>query len=482
MNHKICGNTDQTWEENRMIEDMLTLSVKNMGQPIHYHDLLEIDFILRGSAQITRNNRIFKVDEGEIIVLNREDIHEIKSSAEDLLYVQLQMNLERYNQYIPNIWTVLFYCSPEDNNVVEENLKAEIKSYINSIYSLMEESASHVDAQKRVIYYCIEILANLKMGFEASATSVKMSNDQAARLWKMIDYMYDNHNRKLTLHEVAQQGYLSDDYTSRLLKEQNGRSFEAFMAFIRAEISIRYLLNTDMSITSIAYECGFSAPRYYITAFKKAYDCTPAEYREKNRDNFIVEKARTSSRILFDDGVSKEEVSRILNKFGLYLDVTNIIRKDLDIDFSHDQEQTSAEIPAVHMTDYRGFIMQRAYAGMQKPYTKLDDNAFCWKEQKAWKLLLTTQGASSRTEFNIHFSGLKKGSTYVCCRETSIQVPGSLQKIISAGKISELDRDIFEHMTDTNIEYDEISMEEELYMNIELSPDSFARIVLQEIS
>ena len=71
-----------------MIEKMITVSIKNAAQPIHWHDLLEINLVLSGEMEVVRNNRSFHVGAGELMVLNRDDVHSVSSESEDLLYVQ----------------------------------------------------------------------------------------------------------------------------------------------------------------------------------------------------------------------------------------------------------------------------------------------------------------------------------------------------------------------------------------------------------
>ena len=135
-----------------MIEKMLHISVKNTSQPIHWHDSLEIVFVLEGEMDVVRNNKTFQIKAGEIIVINRDDVHSISSKSDDLLYAQIHMHMEHYNQYIPDIWTVLVYCSPEEDDAVKKNLKKEIKSNISNIIQLIETQIINIDAERKIIY------------------------------------------------------------------------------------------------------------------------------------------------------------------------------------------------------------------------------------------------------------------------------------------------------------------------------------------
>ena len=94
---------------------------------------------------------------------------------------------------------------------------------------------------------------------------------------------------------------------SRILKKETGRNFEETVAYVRAECSIRYLLESDMTITDISYECGFSAPRYYNAAFKKFCGCTPAEYRKKIKSSIRYSDDVSADSLVIQEGVDRDE-------------------------------------------------------------------------------------------------------------------------------------------------------------------------------
>lgn len=470
-----------------MIEKMLTVSVRNQIQPIHWHDRLEINLVLQGEINVVRNNRSFSVKEGELIVLNRDDVHSISSESDNLLYVQLHINMEEFNQYIPDIWTILVYCSPEDDDAISRNLKAEIKSHISSIINLMEEQNTNIDAENKMILYCIDILSSFKMGFAAASNPAAkmMSEEQLSRLWKTIDYMYDNHNRKLTLHEVAQQIHVGDDYLSRLLKKLHGMGFEQFLGFIRAEMSIKLLLNTEMSITGIAYECGFSAPKYYNSAFEKTYGCSPAEYRKNNKANFLIEKNRETAEVIYEEGVDSENVKKLLTKYQLFIEEFSIEPQLVEFSISKPEESgeqtyeiTLPSKPRRSITDY---ILQRAIADVMFPCVKLAENIYAWTEKNAVKILLFNADNIYTKEIRVRIRSLDTAATYVYCRAKTPDIPETIMNITDSGKVIHLHRDIIDHMYDMAYEYGEVKGEENIFMNMELKNNQIAQILIQRI-
>lgn len=49
---------------------------------------------------------------------------------------------------------------------------------------------------------------------------------------------------------------------------------------IRLKHGSQLLKNKSMSIAEVAYECGFSNPKYFATCFKEDFGVTPKEYQK----------------------------------------------------------------------------------------------------------------------------------------------------------------------------------------------------------
>ena len=120
----------------------------------------------------------------------------------------------------------------------------------------------------------------------------KTSKILAGRLNRIMDYMYENYERKLTLSEIAENEKLSIYYLSHIIKEATGLSFQDLLSYIRVEESERLLLESNKKIGAIAEEMGFSAVRYYIKHFENWFGMHPLEYRKKYMGKSMVRESR----------------------------------------------------------------------------------------------------------------------------------------------------------------------------------------------
>lgn len=67
------------------------------------------------------------------------------------------------------------------------------------------------------------------------------------------------------------------------VKQVTGMGVNDYINRARIERSVELLLGTDMTISEISYEVGFSYPRYFSTSFKNMKGMTPTRFKQENR-------------------------------------------------------------------------------------------------------------------------------------------------------------------------------------------------------
>lgn len=69
------------------------------------------------------------------------------------------------------------------------------------------------------------------------------------------------------------------------VKQITGLGVNEYINRLRIERSVYLLANTNLSISEISYEVGFSYPRYFSTSFKQMKGVTPSQFKEKNKNS-----------------------------------------------------------------------------------------------------------------------------------------------------------------------------------------------------
>src|SRR4051794_37781490 len=91
--------------------------------------------------------------------------------------------------------------------------------------------------------------------------------------------MWDRYSEPLSLDAMASSAYLSRFYFSRLFRSTTGTSPGRFLTAIRLYKAKDLLLDTEMSVTDIAYGVGYNSLGTFISRFTRSVGTSPARYR-----------------------------------------------------------------------------------------------------------------------------------------------------------------------------------------------------------
>jgi AraC-like DNA-binding protein len=82
------------------------------------------------------------------------------------------------------------------------------------------------------------------------------------------------------LNDIAAELYLSKSYLQKMYKQYFGKSIIMDMIDFRLEKAKEFLTSSDMTVTDISRECGYSSYNYFVRQFKAAEGISPTEFRE----------------------------------------------------------------------------------------------------------------------------------------------------------------------------------------------------------
>ncbi len=105
---------------------------------------------------------------------------------------------------------------------------------------------------------------------------------QSKAVDKAQKYILQNyHHPDLSLKVVADKNGLSYYYLSHLFKKQMQTTFSKYVTKVRIDVATKLLQDKSMTISQVAFLCGFDDSGYFCKVFKKLKGTPPAAYRNK---------------------------------------------------------------------------------------------------------------------------------------------------------------------------------------------------------
>ena len=101
------------------------------------------------------------------------------------------------------------------------------------------------------------------------------------RLLEITNYIYANY-KDVTLDDLSEKFFLSKPYLSKYIKEKSGLTFGDILKQVRMKKARAMLKSSSATVESIAESVGYQNVEHFNRIFKKMYNITPVQYRNRH--------------------------------------------------------------------------------------------------------------------------------------------------------------------------------------------------------
>lgn len=274
-------------DESHPIQLLLHRGEVNFVVLEHWHKDLELNYFLESDAftdlgsYIWVNGKKIFASPGSITLINSCDIHALEptgtfeNTQDQILAASLIISHDFMKTVCPDVDNLTFVL--EGN---EEQL-GRLKSLFRQMIALNKDGEKEF-LYLRTIAIALEMTYILLTYFARQKNKGMLrSQKYLDRLAKVMDYMKQHYQEPLTLHGVAEQFSVSEQYLSRTFKTYTGRTFKQYLSQIRLAKAYYDVIQSEYSMIEIAMRSGFSDIRSFIGVFKAAYGMPPMQYRKE---------------------------------------------------------------------------------------------------------------------------------------------------------------------------------------------------------
>lgn len=124
-----------------------------------------------------------------------------------------------------------------------------------------------------------ELEKNKISRLQKESTLSESKDGYSKTIKKSIDYIHQNYKQHISLQDISNYVFLSHEYFSRLFKEEVGENFSSYLTNYRMKKAESLIKNTDMKISQIAIEVGYTNASYFSRSYKKFKGISPEDDR-----------------------------------------------------------------------------------------------------------------------------------------------------------------------------------------------------------
>lgn len=253
--------------------------------PYHIHPEIEVLHILSGRGLLVVGDHIGRFAPGDLLLLGSGLPHmlcsdPITSDSSEATHI-------RYAQFKQENFGAAFWQMPEQRGVT--HLLAQSARGLR----FDETSTPHLlpamdhlweTFGARRLWTLMDLLADMaSLRATTPLASVGyapvVTHRDSERLNSAIQYMNSHLTSPLQLTDVASAAGLSPQAFSRFFHKFMGIPFVEYVSSLRISLACRYLLETDRTIASICYLCGFNNLSNFNRQFLRYKNMTPKEFK-----------------------------------------------------------------------------------------------------------------------------------------------------------------------------------------------------------
>lgn len=248
---------------------------------LHQHGEIQISYVEKGSGTLIVGDRINDYKAGDILVIGSYIPHVFRSDArhkEESLMHTLFFNQDAFGKdffQLADLSSTQNFFKKAEFGMMVLTQKTKIIPLFDSLSK--QSKVEQISSLLLIIHY---INKSKTVPLSSFIYRKSFSDDEGKRMGKVYDYAMEKYGENITLEEIAERANMTKNAFCRYFKKRTNKTFFQFLIEIRIENACKLMLKQpELSIGTIAEQCGFNNIANFNRKFKEIKCCTPTQYR-----------------------------------------------------------------------------------------------------------------------------------------------------------------------------------------------------------
>lgn len=254
--------------------------------PWHWHDYFEFGVVEQGCAELQTPHHHELLQPGDAYFVNAGILHLNRAAGES---EAVCLHVHQFDRSLVASTGLVSrrYVSPVENALAFEaqifrGSRSEDRGLIHAVrsaFAAAEEDAS--GWEMAVSLYLTDAWRHLYhlSAHERRITSADGRED-ILRIKSMLSFIHSHYDQPVTVEEIARSAGICERECFRCFARVLDTTPKAYLTKYRVSAATRLLSETPLSITEIAYRCGFANSSYFGKVFHQMLGCTPRQFRK----------------------------------------------------------------------------------------------------------------------------------------------------------------------------------------------------------
>lgn len=244
----------------------------------HSHDYYEVFIVDKGPVPHMIKGKLQNLPEGALVFIRPDDVHSHICSDPETAFINFTFSRETAHTLFAYLFERekiqhLLSCDMPPMLFLDKTSKKRLITQINEFNTENWQDKNALKTRMRTI------LVNI---FSYFAESSLQSSPGASPIWliELTNKMSDPKNFISGIDRMIELGGKSREHLSRSFKKHYGITITDYLNGLRINYASNLLINTNIPIIDICFNCGFQSVSYFYRVFKEKNGVTPSIFRK----------------------------------------------------------------------------------------------------------------------------------------------------------------------------------------------------------
>ena len=241
--------------------------------PAHWHESLELHYILTGESVIYINQSPVIAKEGDLVICNSNELHQGFCSAAPMESCRLLFSLEDLSPERANRGYVF------QNHIQKDEVIKQL--FLELCREEANQAPGYKQACKAIVTQLMVHLCRNYVVQTLSREDTRRQKKNRERCNRLITFIEANYANPIANQDMADLVHLSKDRFEHFFRENFGLSALQYIQNYRMKMAKKLIKEGNVPISKVAEMVGFADYNYFGRTFRNHYGCTPTQMAKK---------------------------------------------------------------------------------------------------------------------------------------------------------------------------------------------------------
>ncbi len=241
--------------------------------PAHWHEHLELHYILAGESTIYINQTPIVAKEGDLVLSNSNEMHRGVCTTAPMESCRLLFSLEDLSPELDHRGYVFQNHMEKDERIKE--------LFVELCREEANQAPGYKQACKAIVLQLVVHLCRNYVTQTLSKEDTRRQQKNRNRCNRLITYIEANYANPISNQDLADLVHLSKDRFEHFFRENFGTTPLQYIQNYRMKMAKKLIKEGNTPVSKVAEMVGFADYNYFGRQFRNHYGCTPTQMVKK---------------------------------------------------------------------------------------------------------------------------------------------------------------------------------------------------------